>query len=48
MYPTPRPSDDWLHGLASKLAVASVTSQGTIGGLLVSGFVSIADWLKKK
>lgn len=35
-------SDDWFSSIASRVAVASLTSQGTIGGLLVSGFVSIS------
>lgn len=30
-------SDDW--SLASRIAVASITSQGTMGGLLIAGFV---------
>lgn len=34
----PQRSDDW--SLATKIAVASVTSQGTMGGLIVAGFVS--------
>lgn len=32
-------SDDW--SLATKIAIASITSQGTMGGLIVAGFVSI-------
>jgi len=31
-------NDDW--STASRIAVAAVTSQGTMGGLLVAGFVS--------
>lgn len=34
-------ADDW--SWATKIAVASITSQGTMGGLLVAGFVSILD-----
>ena len=34
-------SDDW--SLATKIAVASITSQGTMGGLIVAGFVSMLD-----
>ena len=30
--------DDW--SLATRVAIASVTSQGTMGGLIVAGFVS--------
>lgn len=33
----PARSDDW--SLASKIAMASVSSQGTMGGLIVAGFV---------
>jgi hypothetical protein len=32
-------TDDWSH-VASRIAMASIGSQGTIGGLLVAGFVS--------
>lgn len=32
-------SEDW--SILSKVAMASITSQGTMGGLLVAGFVSI-------
>ncbi|KAK7576456.1 hypothetical protein V9T40_012742 [Parthenolecanium corni] len=32
-------SEEWYTSLISKVAVASVTSQGTIGALLVSGFM---------
>lgn len=32
-------SDDW--SLITKIAMASITSQGTMGGLIVAGFVSI-------
>lgn len=32
-------SDDW--SLATKIAVASITSQGTMGGLIVAGFVGV-------
>jgi hypothetical protein len=32
-------SDDWT-AIASRIAVASIGSQGTMGGLLVAGFVS--------
>lgn len=39
MYSASPKSEDWLSSLASRVAVASVTSQGTIGGLLVSGFM---------
>lgn len=35
----PQSNDDW--SFISRLAIASVTSQGTMGGLLVGGFVSI-------
>jgi len=35
----PTRSDDW--SLATRIAVASVTSQGTMGGLIVAGFVCI-------
>lgn len=31
-------SDDW--SLATRIAIASITSQGTMGGLIVAGFVS--------
>ena len=31
-------NEDW--SIISRLAIASVTSQGTMGGLLVAGFVS--------
>jgi hypothetical protein len=31
--------DDWSR-VASRIAMASIGSQGTIGGLLVAGFVS--------
>ena len=30
--------DDW--SLATRVAIASITSQGTMGGLIVAGFVS--------
>lgn len=33
----PQSSEDW--SIMSRLAVASITSQGTMGGLLVGGFV---------
>lgn len=36
-YPQPQ-SEDW--SILSKVAMASITSQGTMGGLLVAGFVS--------
>lgn len=32
-------SDDF--SLATRIAIASITSQGTMGGLIVAGFVSI-------
>jgi hypothetical protein len=32
-------SDDWSN-MASRIAMASIGSQGTMGGLLVAGFVS--------
>jgi hypothetical protein len=32
-------TEDW-SGIASRMALASVGSQGTVGGLLVAGFVS--------
>ncbi|XP_078046525.1 mitochondrial assembly regulatory factor isoform X2 [Augochlora pura] len=35
--PLPRRPDDW--SLATKIAVASITSQGTMGGLIVAGFM---------
>jgi len=35
----PQTSDDW--SILSRLAIASITSQGTMGGLLVGGFVNI-------
>lgn len=41
MYSVSPKSEDWFSSMASRVAVASLTSQGTIGGLLVSGFVSI-------
>lgn len=31
-------SDDW--SLATRIAIASITSQGTMGGLIIAGFVS--------
>lgn len=37
-------SDDW--SLATKIAIASITSQGTMGGLIVAGFVSILHKFK--
>lgn len=40
MYGTDPESEDWYTTLLSRFAVASISSQGTIGGLLVSGFVS--------
>lgn len=39
VYPSAPQSEDWFQGLASRVALASITSQGTIGGLLVSGFM---------
>ncbi|CAK9799322.1 Transmembrane GTPase Marf [Anthophora quadrimaculata] len=33
----PQRSDDW--SLATKIAIASITSQGTMGGLIVAGFM---------
>lgn len=39
-------SDDW--SLATKIAVASITSQGTMGGLIVAGFVSVLCSKNKK
>ena len=35
------PRDDWT--LLNQIAVASVTSQGTVGGILLAGFVSSAS-----
>jgi hypothetical protein len=32
-------ADDWSR-VASRIAMASIGSQGTVGGLLVAGFVS--------
>jgi hypothetical protein len=32
-------TDDWSR-VASRIAMASIGSQGTVGGLLVAGFVS--------
>jgi hypothetical protein len=32
-------TEDW-SSIASRIAVASIGSQGTVGGLLVAGFVS--------
>ncbi len=34
----PQPGEDW--SMVSRLAIASLTSQGTVGGLLLAGFVS--------
>lgn len=47
MYPSGPKTEDWLGGLTSRLAVASITSQGTIGGLLVSGVVSIGFFARQ-
>lgn len=38
----PSRNDDW--SLATRIAVASITSQGTMGGLIVAGFVSISQY----
>lgn len=35
----PSRADDW--PLISRIAIASVTSQGTMGGLIIAGFVCI-------
>jgi len=35
----PQANEDW--SVLSRIAIASVTSQGTMGGLLVAGFVSL-------
>lgn len=40
----PQASEDW--SILSRVAIASVTSQGTMGGLLVAGFVRIDSLLK--
>jgi hypothetical protein len=35
----PARPDDW--NLITKVAIASITSQGTMGGLIIAGFVSL-------
>jgi hypothetical protein len=41
----PQANEDW--SMLSRIAIASVTSQGTMGGLLVAGFVSLVYYLKQ-